>query len=85
MVRRPMTAWAVTWMRKPLPNGFIIDVDDIEVASEIAIRLHDVPRVYDVRVTNMPESEMDGETRARIWQRIADRINKDWATGVLTQ
>jgi hypothetical protein len=79
-----MTAFAVTWKRKPLAHPFLIDVDSMEMAAEISIRLQDVPKVYDVAITELPEAEMDGETRAKIWQRIADRLNYDWATGVMT-
>ena len=78
-----MNAWAVTWRRKPLALPFIIDVDDAEMAAEIAIRLHSIPQVYDVRVTGMPESQMDDEARERVRARIAERIDHEWAFGVM--
>lgn len=78
-----MSAWAITWRRKPIATPFIIDVDDLEVVAEIAIRLHSIPQVYDVRVTAMPESDMDTEAKERVRQRIAERIDHEWAFGVM--
>lgn len=77
------TAWAVTWMKKPLAHPFLIDVDDMEMAAEIAIRLHEWPKVYDVRITALEDAVMDDETREAIKKRIADRINYEWAFGVM--
>lgn len=76
-------AWAVTWRRKPIAQPFVIDADDAEIVAEIAIRLHSMPHIYDVRVTAMPESVMDPEAKERVRQRIADRIDHEWAFGVM--
>lgn len=78
-----MNSYAVTWQRKPIALPFLIDVDSLEMAAEIAIRLHSVPQVYEVRITTLEGAEMDAETRSRIWNRIQERINSDWATGVM--
>lgn len=77
-----MNSYAVTWRRKPIATPFILDVDSMEMAAEISIRLADTPLVYDVKVTGMEESSMDEETRTRIKTRIADRLNYEWAVGV---
>lgn len=84
MAEQPATtAWSVTWRRKPIAGEFLIDVDAPEMAAEIAIRLHDYPRVYDVRV-NALEKDIDPAVKARIWARIKERIDHDWATKVMT-
>jgi len=75
-------SWAVTWKRKPIALPFLIDADDPEIVAEITIRLHSIPNVYDVAVTHLDGAEMDEETKKRIKQRIADRINYEWAVGV---
>lgn len=77
-----MQAYAVTWRRKPIALPFLLDVDSMELAAEISIRLAGVPLVYDVKVTELPEAEMDAETKARIKARIADRMQYEWAVGI---
>lgn len=61
---------------------FLIDADDPAIVAEIAIRLHSFANVYDVRVRAMEGAEMDPDVKARIQQRIAERINHEWAIGV---
>lgn len=77
-----ITAYAVTWRRKPIAMPFILDVDSMELAAEISIRLTGVPLVYDVKVTGMEEAEMDAETKARIKARIIERQQYEWAVGM---
>lgn len=77
-----ITAYAVTWRRKPIAMPFILDVDSMELAAEISIRLTGVPLVYDVKVTGLEEAEMDAETKARIKARIVERQQYEWAVGM---
>lgn len=70
-----MSAYAVSWRRKPYAGGFLIDCDSLEVAAEIAIRLNMQASVYDVQVTTL-EYEEDPELKARIWARIEARLRE---------
>lgn len=76
-----VNSYAVTWRRKPIALPFLIDVDSLELAAEIAIRLHSVPHVYEVRITTLEGAQMDAETKERIRRRIAERVDKEWAKG----
>ena len=74
-----VNAWAVTWMRKPYSKPFILDVDSLEMAAEIGIRLNYQPTVYDIKVTTL-EYEPDAEEMAVIQERIKYRLMTHWAT-----
>ena len=78
-----MIAWAVTWRRKPIAQPFLIDVDEPGMAAEIAIRLSDMPRVYDVKITQLDPPPMEAEVKERILARIKERTNEEWALSVL--
>lgn len=78
-----MEAMAVTWRRKGFGMPFLVDVDSVEQAAEIAIRLSYQPSVFEVKVSTI-EYDPDPEVTARVRQRIADRINAEWATKALT-
>lgn len=75
-----VTGYAVTWFRKPIAQPYILDVDTPELAAEIAIRLHEQPRVYDVKVTTL-EYEVDMTEAEAIKARIKRRIDEQWALG----
>lgn len=80
-----MNGWAVTWRRKPIAYPFLIDVDEAGMAAEIAIRLHDVPRVYDVKISQLDTPPMEAEMKARILKRIQERTNEEWALAVISK
>lgn len=70
-----MNAYIVTWMRKPLAQPFLLDVNTPELAAEIALRLAGTALVYEVKVTEVPYEE-DAEMKHRIWARVEARIRE---------
>lgn len=77
-----VSSYAVTWKKKPFPHPFLVDVDSMELAAEIAVRLN-YQGGYEVRVTSL-EFERDPELMERIRKRINERLGHEWAIGVLT-
>jgi hypothetical protein len=70
-----VNAYIVTWMRKPMAQPYLIDVNTPEMAAEITLRLAAMPLVYDVKVTEVPYEE-DQEMKTRIWARIEARLRE---------
>jgi len=72
------TGFAVTWRKKPHALPFMIDVDSMELAGEIAILLNFQALTHDIAITAL-EYEIDPEMKARIWARVNKRMEEyEW-------
>ena len=68
-------AYVITWLRKPIAQPFVLDVNTPELAAEVSLRLASTPLVYDVKVTEIPYVE-DKEMHDRLWGRIEARMRE---------
>jgi hypothetical protein len=66
-------AYVITWLRKPIAQPFVLDVNTPELAAEVSLRLASTPLVYDVKVSET-EYDIDPELKARIWKRVEERL-----------
>lgn len=79
-----MQAMAVTWRRKGFAMPFLVDVDSVDQAAEIAIRLNYQPSVFEVKVSTL-EYDPDPEVTEAVRKRIEQRMNAEWAAKALTE
>lgn len=75
-----MNVYMVSWRYRSTP--YVIDFDDEAMALKAAIDLAEGSRI-EIAITKV-DYEPDPEVKARIWQRIQDRMAMEWAITAAT-
>lgn len=75
-----VSAYFISWRHKG--QAWLLDVNTPGLAAVISILLTETHR-EDVKVTE-EDYQPDPEMAARVMERIKERINEEWATGVKT-
>lgn len=75
-----MTAYIVTWRYRS--TKYVLDFDDEALALKCSIELAEAGRL-EIAITKV-DYEPDPEVKARVWQRINDRLAMEWAITAVT-